>query len=162
MILFTSQLMCIKVRLEWLLVILCILSLNLFFFAADFFDSDEYVSSIIVNGHHIIDICNPNLDCMSFYYSCIIALDVSLYVDSYQNLNVSTVATDSVDNCPFKVCLSECTASCRLHACIHNCYNIIISSCRRALTFMCAILWTSCHAPLVFQVLNLVFLLNRP
>ena len=158
MILFTSQLMCIKVRLEWLLVILCILSLNLFFFAADFFDSDEYVSSISVNGQHIIDNCNPNLDCMSFYYSCIIDLDVSSYVDSYQNLNVSTVATDSVDNCPFKVCLSECTASC----CVRNFFNIIIFSCRRALTFMCAILWTSCHVPLVFQALNLVFLLNRP
>jgi hypothetical protein len=72
--------------------------------AADFFDAGEYVTSITANGNEMQDHCNPQLDCMHFYYTCMQTLDVTSFVDmSFPNLTIVAFATDDVDNCPYKV-----------------------------------------------------------
>lgn len=78
---------------------------------ADFYDTGEYVSTITANGHAIMqDHCNPDLDCIHYYYTCLNGVDVTEFIDLSQNLTISAFATDDVDNCPFKVS-SQCTRS---------------------------------------------------
>ena len=73
-------------------------------FSADFFDAGEYVTTIKANGKEVNANCNPKLDCVHYYHTCIDAMDVTAHIDSFQNLTIAAFATDEVNTCPFKVC----------------------------------------------------------